>query len=85
MGVSRGKWQGHLKAAETSGMSLSAYAAVHGINVRRLYQARYVDARTKAAKVRQSGAIGHPETRHWPVPGFAALPNYAALHCCRSA
>jgi len=26
MGIKQGKWQGHLKAGETSGMSLSAYA-----------------------------------------------------------
>lgn len=35
MGIKQGKWQGPLKAAETSGMSLSAYAVKHGINVRR--------------------------------------------------
>ena len=75
MGIRRGKWQGHLKAAETSDMSLSAYAAEHGINVRRLYEARYVDTGTKAAKVRQSSAIGHPGTRHWPVPGVATRPH----------
>ena len=57
MGIRRGKWQGQLKAAETSGMSLSAYAAEHDINVRRLYEARYVDARTKAAKARQTSAF----------------------------
>ena len=57
MGIRQGKWQGHLKAAETSGMSLSAYAAQHGINVRRLYEARHMDARTKAAKARQTSAF----------------------------
>ena len=57
MGIRRGKWQGHLKAAETSGMSLSAYAAQHGINVRRLYKARHKDARTKAARARQASAF----------------------------
>lgn len=57
MGIKRGKWQGHLKAAETSGMSLSAYAAQHGINVRRLYEARHMDARKKAAKARQTSAF----------------------------
>ena len=39
MGIKRGEWRGHLKAAERSGKSLSAYAADHGINVRRLYEA----------------------------------------------
>ena len=57
MGIRRGKWQGHLKAAERSGMSLSAYAGEHGINVRRLYEARYVDSRTKATKARQTSAF----------------------------
>ena len=52
MGIRQGKWQGHLKAAETSGRSLSAYAARHNINVRRLYEARHVDARMRAAKAR---------------------------------
>ena len=57
MGIKRGKWQGHLKTAETLGMSLSAYAAEHGINVRRLYESRYVGARTKAARARQASAF----------------------------
>ena len=57
MGIRRGKWQGHLIAAETSGMSLSAYAGQHGINVRRLYEARHMDARAKAAKARQTSAF----------------------------
>ena len=54
MGIKQSEWQGHLKAAETSGMSLSAYAAEHGINVRRLYEARYEHARAKA---RQASAL----------------------------
>ena len=57
MGIKQGEWQGHLKAAETSGKSLSAYAAEHGINVRRLYEARYVGTRTKGAKARQASAF----------------------------
>ena len=57
MGTRRGKWQGHLKAAERSGMSLSAYAAEHGINVRRLYEERHHVARAKAAKARQASAF----------------------------
>ena len=42
MGIKQRVWQGHLKAAERSGKSLSAYAAEYGINLRRLYDARYV-------------------------------------------
>ena len=57
MGIKQGKWQGHLKAAEASGTSLSAYAAQHGINVRRLYEARHLDTRAKAAKARQTSAF----------------------------
>ena len=57
MGMEQGKWQAHLKAAETSGMSLIAYAAQHGINVRRLYESRYREARAKAARARQSSAF----------------------------
>ena len=34
MGIKQRKWQEHLKAAETAGMGLSAYAAQHDINVR---------------------------------------------------
>ena len=30
MGIGQGKWLEHLKAAETAGVSLSAYAAHHG-------------------------------------------------------
>ncbi len=67
MGIRRGKWQGHLKAAETSGMSLSAYAAQHGINVRRLYEARRVDARAKAAKARQTSAFVSVKLKAQPL------------------
>ena len=54
MGMKQGKWQGQLMVAERSGKSLSAYAAEHGLNVRRLYEARRVHARAKAAKARQT-------------------------------
>ena len=55
MGTITGKWQGQLKAAEASGLSLSAYAVQRGINVRRLYEARHALAR--AAKARQTSAF----------------------------
>jgi len=45
MGERKPKWRDHLKAAEASGLKLSAYAAHHQINVRRLYEARRVRAR----------------------------------------
>ena len=57
MGMEQGKWQEHLKAAAASGMRLTAYAAQHSINVRRLYEARYREVRAKAAKKRKSSAF----------------------------
>lgn len=53
MGIKQRKWQEHLKAAEISGMRLSAYAAQHDINVRRLYEERRHAGRAKAARARQ--------------------------------
>ena len=40
MGEKKAKWLEHLKAAESSGLKLSAYAAQHQIDVRRLYEAK---------------------------------------------
>ncbi len=40
MGERKSKWLEHLKAAESSGLKLSAYAAQHQIDVRRLYEAK---------------------------------------------
>lgn len=45
MGVRKSKWGEQLKAAETSGLSLNAYAVQHQINVRRLYEARRLRVR----------------------------------------
>ena len=45
MGEKKGKWQDHLKAAEGSGLKLSAYAAQHQFDARRLYEARRIRAR----------------------------------------
>lgn len=52
MGIHRGKWQAHLKAAEASGLSLAGYAAKHDINVRRLYEARRQRPKAQTAFVR---------------------------------
>ena len=49
MGIHKGKWQGPLRAAEASGLSLAGYAVKHEINVRRLYEARRQRPRAKAA------------------------------------
>ena len=40
MGEKESKWLEHLKAAQSSGLKLSAYAAQHQIDVRRLYEAK---------------------------------------------
>ena len=57
MGTIKGKWQEQLKAAVASGLSLAGYAAQEGINVRRLYEARYARARAKSAQVRKASAF----------------------------
>ncbi len=38
----KSKWAAHLKAAESSGLSLAAYATKHKFVVRRLYDARHL-------------------------------------------
>lgn len=38
----KSKWAAHLKAAESSGLSLAAYATKHKFDVRRLYDARHL-------------------------------------------
>lgn len=38
----KSKWAAHLNAAESSGLSLAAYAIKHKFDVRRLYDARHI-------------------------------------------
>jgi hypothetical protein len=76
MGIVKGKWQGHLEAAQASGLSLAGYAAREGINVRRLYEARHTEARAKAAKARKASAfmrvaLKSPARSARPVEGAA--------------
>ena len=83
MGMNQRKWQEHLKAAETSGMKLSAYAAQHDINVRRLYEERHYVARAKAAfvpvKVKPEALVKvAPVAHHGHAPG-ARLAMQARL------
>lgn len=40
MGMKKGKWDEHLEEAEKSGQRFAQYAAKHGIDVHRLYEAR---------------------------------------------
>jgi len=76
MGMEQGKWQEHLKVAAASGMRLTAYAAQHGINVRRLYEARYRDARAKAAKARKSSAFVAVKVRPAALSKLAPAPHH---------
>ena len=69
------KWQEHLKAAETSGKNLTAYAAQYGINVRRLYESRYRDARAKAAKARKSSAFVPVKVRPSALSNLVPAPQ----------
>ena len=85
MGIKQGKWQGHLKAAETSGMSLTAYAAKHGINVRRLYEARHLDARAKAAKARQRSAFVSVKVKAQPSVKVTQTAQHAEVPATRLA
>ena len=76
MGMEQGKWQDHLKGAAASGMRLTAYAAQHGINVRRLYEARYRDARAKVAKARKSSAFVPVKVRPSALSKLAPAPQH---------
>ena len=57
MGAVKRKWQGHLEAAQKSGLSLAAYATKHGLNVRSLYDTRHAGARAAAARARKASAF----------------------------
>lgn len=81
MGMEQGKWQVHLEAAAASGMSLTAYAAQHGINVRRLYEARHRDARAKAAKVRKSSAFVAVKVQSAALVTESAAPRQPPSSC----
>ena len=80
MGKIKGKWQGQLKAAQASGLSLAEYAAQHGIDVRRLYEARYARARAQAAQARKASAFARIKLKRGsPVDGTSdAHPTVAA-------
>lgn len=84
MGIHKGKWQGHLKAAEASGLSLAGYAVRHDINVRRLYEARRQQPRAKTApafvrvKIKGQRAAGATPQAHSAV-AVAAVAMQARL------
>lgn len=57
MGISKGKWQEQLKAAEASGMSLVGYAAQQGINVRCPYDTRRARTQARAQPGKRASAF----------------------------
>ena len=79
MGEKRSKWLEHLKAAESSGLKLSAYAANHQIDVRRLYEAK----RKRAQQAASNWAVVRlkadptvqitPKAREWVAPTSVAM------------
>ena len=79
MGEKRSKWLEHLKAAESSGLKLSAYAANHQIDVRRLYEAKRLQSQRTAsnwAVVRVKPgppAQVTPKAREWVAPTSVAM------------
>ena len=79
MGEKRSKWVEHLKAAERSGLKLSAYAANHQIDVHRLYEAKRKRAQASAsswAVVRVKPgppAQVTPKAREWVAPTSVAM------------
>ena len=56
MGIHKDKWQQHLKAAQAAQMSLSGYAALNGIRVQSLYDARS-RAKSKAKSTSKTKAF----------------------------
>ena len=77
MGIHEGKWQGHLRAAEASGLSLGGYAAKHEINVRRLYEAKRQRPKAKAAFVRVKVKQQLPANAVVPAQGAVAVAPLA--------
>ena len=79
MGEKKGKWQDHLKAAEGSGLKLSAYAAQHEIDVRRLYEARRVGGRRSKSewsmvRIKPEAALqASPKVRHDATTSVIAM------------
>ena len=79
MGEKRSKWLEHLKAAESSGLKLSAYAAQHEIDVRRLYEAKRLRSQRTGSswavvRVRPDAAVEvAPKAREWLAPTTVAM------------
>lgn len=75
MGISKGKWQEQLRAAEASGMSLAGYAAQHGIKVRCLYDARRSRSKVKVNAVPGERASAFVRVKLGPAPSAKAVAD----------
>jgi hypothetical protein len=76
----KSKWAAHLKAAESSGLSLMAYATKHEFDVRRLYDARHLRKLEGATawsvvRVKEQGAVAvTPKVQlHRAAPSTVAM------------
>ena len=84
MGEKKSKSLEHLLAAQSSGLKLSAYAAQHQIDVRRLYEVKRKRAQPGASSwgvVRvkaEAPAQVTPKARECPAPGAASMQARAA-------
>jgi hypothetical protein len=72
MGIRKDKWQQHLQAAQASGMSLSGYAALNGIRVQSLYDAR---SRAKAKAKSTSKTKAFVQIKLKPHLTVGVVPN----------
>lgn len=72
MGTHKDKWQQHLKAAQASEMSLSGYAALNGISVQSLYDAR---SRAKSKAKSASKAKVFVQIKLKPQSAVGVVPN----------
>ena len=79
MGEKKSKWLEDLKAAEISGLKLSAYAAQHQIDVRRLYEAKRLRSQRTGSswavvRVRPDAAVEvAPKARECAAPATVAM------------
>ncbi len=79
MGEKKSKWLEHLKAAESSGLKLSAYAAQHQIDVRRLYEAKRKRAQPAASNWAVVRVKPDPSAQVTPKARECAAPTAVAM------
>jgi hypothetical protein len=78
MGIHKDKWQQHLKAAQAAQMSLSGYAALNGISVQSLYDARS-RAKSKAKSASKTKAFVQIKLKPHAGVGAVANPRESAV------